>query len=86
MVEINLCRHLATADSCQKTVTQAFSKDQNRAPHSELSLVSISLYLPYLSCLSYEKKFIGPIEFIISRTTTCICHFFCIEHLYGRFP
>ena len=33
-----------------------------------------------------RKKFIGPIEFILSRTTSCICHFFCIEHLYGRFP
>ena len=21
-----------------------------------------------------------------SRTTSCICRFFCIEHLYGRFP
>ena len=33
-----------------------------------------------------RKKFIGKIEFILSRTTSCICHFFCIEHLYGRFP
>ena len=33
-----------------------------------------------------RKKFIGQIEFILSRTTSCICHFFCIEHLYGRFP
>ena len=33
-----------------------------------------------------RKKIIGPIEFILSRTTSCICHFFCIEHLYGRFP
>ena len=33
-----------------------------------------------------RKKFVGPIEFILSRTTSCICHFFCIEHLYGRFP
>ena len=33
-----------------------------------------------------RKKFIGLIEFILSRTISCICHFFCIEHLYGRFP
>ena len=33
-----------------------------------------------------RKNFIGPTEFILSRTTSCICHFFCIEHLYGRFP
>ena len=33
-----------------------------------------------------RKKFIGQIEFILSRTTSCICRFFCIEHLYGRFP
>ena len=33
-----------------------------------------------------RKKFIGPTEFILSHTTSCICHFFCIEHLYGRFP
>ena len=33
-----------------------------------------------------RKKFIGQIEFILSRRTSCICHFFCIEHLYGRFP
>ena len=32
-----------------------------------------------------RKKFIGQIEFILSRTKRCICHFFCIEHLYGRF-
>ena len=33
-----------------------------------------------------RKKFIGQIEFILSRTTSFICRFFCIEHLYGRFP
>ena len=33
-----------------------------------------------------RKKFIGPIEFILSRTTSCICRFCCIEQLYGRFP
>ena len=33
-----------------------------------------------------RKKFIRQIEFILSRTTSCICRFFCIEHLYGRFP
>ena len=33
-----------------------------------------------------RKKFIGQIEFILSRTTSCICCFCCIEHLYGRFP
>ena len=33
-----------------------------------------------------RKKFIGQIEFILSRTKSCICHFFCIEHLCGRFP
>ena len=33
-----------------------------------------------------RKKFIGQIEFILSRTTSCICRFFCIEHLYGGFP
>ena len=33
-----------------------------------------------------RKKFIGQIEFILSRTTSCIYRFFCIEHLYGRFP
>ena len=33
-----------------------------------------------------RKKFIGQIELILSRTKSCICHFFCIEHLYGRFP
>ena len=32
-----------------------------------------------------RKKFIGQIEFILSPTTSCICRFFCIEHLYGRF-
>ena len=25
-----------------------------------------------------RKKFIGKIEFILSRTTSCICRFFCI--------
>ena len=34
------------------------------------SLQPGSIYLSYLSC----------------RATSCICHFFCIEHLYGRFP
>ena len=29
-----------------------------------------------------RKKFIGQIEFILSRTKSCICRFFCIEHLY----
>ena len=33
-----------------------------------------------------RKKFIGQIEFILSRTKSCMCRFFCIEHLYGRFP
>ena len=33
-----------------------------------------------------RKKFIGQIEFVLSRTKSCICRFFCIEHLYGRFP
>ena len=32
-----------------------------------------------------RKKFIGQIEFILSRTTSCICSFFYIEHLYGKF-
>ena len=33
-----------------------------------------------------RKKFIGQIEFILSRTTSCICRLCCIEHLYGRLP
>jgi len=33
-----------------------------------------------------RREFIGQIEFIPSRTSRCICRFFCIEHLYGRFP
>ena len=33
-----------------------------------------------------RKKFVGQIEFILSRTKSCVCRFFCIEHLYGRFP
>ena len=33
-----------------------------------------------------RKKFIGQIEFILSPTKSCICCFFCIEHLYGRVP
>ena len=33
-----------------------------------------------------RKKFIGPIEFILSLTTSCICRFCYIEQLYGRFP
>ena len=33
-----------------------------------------------------RKKFIGQTEFILSCTTSCIRRFFCIEHLYGRFP
>ena len=33
-----------------------------------------------------RKKFIGQIEFILSRTKRCICHFYCIEQLCGRFP
>ena len=52
-------------------------------PRNRLSLVSICLYLSYLLCLSYGKKFIGQIDFILSRTTSCICRFFCIEHLYA---
>ena len=32
-----------------------------------------------------RKKFIAQIEFTLSRTKSCICRFFCIEHLYGRF-
>ena len=38
-----------------------------------------------VSVVSVErKKFIGQIEFILSRTTSFICRFFCIEHLYGK--
>ena len=33
-----------------------------------------------------RKKFIGQIELILSPTKSCICCFFCIEHLYGRVP
>ena len=33
-----------------------------------------------------RKNFIGQIEFILSRTTSCICRFCRIERLYGRFP
>ena len=33
-----------------------------------------------------RKKFIGQIKLTPSRTTSCICRFYCIEHLYGRFP
>ena len=33
-----------------------------------------------------RKKFIEQIEIILSRTTSSICRFFCIEHLYRRFP
>ena len=33
-----------------------------------------------------RKKFIAQIEFILSRSKSYICRFFCIEHLYGRFP
>ena len=32
-----------------------------------------------------RKKFIGQIEFILSRTTRCICHFCCIESCTGGF-
>ena len=28
-----------------------------------------------------RKKFTGQIEFILSRTKRCICHFYCIEQL-----
>ena len=46
--------------------------------------VSVSLYHSVVSVV--RKNFIGQIEFILSRTTSCICRFCCIEHLYGRFP
>ena len=39
--------------------------------HIVVSVVSV------VSCV--RKEFIGPIEFILSRTTSCIYHFFCIE-------
>ena len=31
-----------------------------------------------------RKKFVVQIEFILSLAKSCICRFFCIEHLYGR--
>ena len=33
-----------------------------------------------------RKKFMGQIEFILSRTSSCIRRFFCTEHFYGTFP
>ena len=45
------------------------------------------IVVSFVSAVSVvRKKFIGQIEFILSRTTSYICRFFCIEHLYGRFP
>ena len=32
-----------------------------------------------------RKKFIGPIEFILSRTTSCICRFFVLSICTGGF-
>ena len=32
-----------------------------------------------------RKKFIGQIEFILSRTKSCICRFFCLELCMGGF-
>ena len=46
--------------------------------HMVVSVVSVASVV--------RKKFIGQIEFILSRTTSFICRFFCIEHLYERFP
>ena len=46
--------------------------------HIVVSVVSVVSVL--------RKKFIGWIEFTLSCRTSCICRFFCIEHLYGRFP
>ena len=68
-------------------------KTINRPSH--IDLTKIKLYLKpgfhivvsVVSVVSVvRKKFIGQIEFILSRTESCICRFFCIEHLYGRFP
>ena len=40
--------------------------------------------------VSYHAHFVlyllQEIELILSRTTSCICRFCCIERLYGRFP
>ena len=48
---------------------------------------SINFVVSVVSAVSVvRKKFIGQIEFILSPTTSCIYRFFCIEHLYGRFP
>ena len=41
--------------------------------HMVVSVVSVASVV--------RKKFIGQIEFILSRTASFICRFFCIEHL-----
>ena len=66
---------LATLDRFIET-----DKDMRLKPgfHMVVSVVSVVSFV--------RKKFIGQIEFILSRTKSCICRFFCIEHLYGRFP
>ena len=71
---------------CNKTLHSSHIKVNVPIPSASLSLVSISLYSVVSVVSVVRKKFIGQIEFIISRTTSCICRFCCIEHLYGRFP
>ena len=61
------------------------------SPHITLNPVAVKpgfhIVVSVVSVVSVvRKKFIGQIEFILSRTKRCICHFYCIEQLYGRFP
>ena len=71
-----LCLHHFKTNSANITYGGTFSENFCLCS-SVVSVVVVSVV---------RKKFIGQIEFILSRTTSCICRFFCIEHLYGRFP
>ena len=60
----------STEDLCIST--SVFNDDECLGPPGFHIVVSV-----------VQKKIIGQIEFILSRTTSCICR---IENLYGKFP
>ena len=59
------------ADGCALLCQHSFLKP---GFHIVVSVVSV-----------VRKKFIGQIEFILTRTTSCICRFFCVSICTGGF-
>ena len=85
-VKINLQKKIR----CRKKIKYSlpwFVYFRAKANESQSLKPGFHIVVSVVSVVSVErKKFIAQIEFILSRTTSCICRFFCIEHLYGRFP